>query len=124
MIYGRYHNLLSSYNHILPSPQKLFPKDPKYREKPALPAGLRYLQIAATNVIDFGTTPLSSLMGMRSRQVTNSNGVVEQMTSLRKLPNTEDGDDGDNDDDDDLTFSASLLSVLLSKASEAFCRSL
>ena len=36
MIYGRYHNLLSRYNHILPSPQKLLHKDPKYRKKPAL----------------------------------------------------------------------------------------
>ena len=66
-------------------------------------------------------------MGMRSRQVTNSNGVVEQKSWLRKLPNTEDGDDDDNDDDDDdddLTFCASLLSVLLSKALVAFCRSL
>ena len=33
-------------------------------------------------------------------------------------------DDDDNDDDDNLTFSASFLSVLLSKASLAFCRSL
>ena len=63
-------------------------------------------------------------MGMRSRQLPNSNGVVEQKSSLCKLPNTEDGDDDDNDDDNDLTFSASLLSVLLSKASVAFCRSL
>ena len=76
MICGRYHNLLSRYNHIWPSPQKLLHKDPKYREKSSRPAILRRLQIAATNVVDFGTTPLSSLMGMRSRQVTSGAKVV------------------------------------------------
>ena len=50
-------------------------------------AVLRRLQLAVTNVVDFGATPLSSLIGMRNRYVTKSNGVVEQKSSIRKLTN-------------------------------------
>ena len=42
---------------------------------------LRRRQIALTNVVDFGSTPASAQKGMRSRHVTQSNGVVVQ-----KLP--------------------------------------
>ena len=75
MIYDRWHHLyhlLSTYDHNLLSPQKFSPKHPKYREKSSRPAVLRPRQIAATNVVDFGATPLSSLMGMRSRHPTAS----------------------------------------------------
>ena len=51
-------------------------KCPKYRKKSSRPAGLRRCQIAVTYVVEFSATLLRSRMGMRSRHVTKSNGVV------------------------------------------------
>ena len=65
-----YEHLLSRYNH------NFLQKCPKYRKKSSRPAGLRRWQIAVTNVVDFSATLLSSRMGMQSRHVTKSNGVV------------------------------------------------
>ena len=69
-------------------PSKASPKYPKGREKSSRPAVLKRLQIAVTNIGDFGATPLSTLMGMRTRHVTKSNGFVEQKSSIGKLPIT------------------------------------
>ena len=43
--------------------------------------------MALTNVVDFYSTPASAKTGMRSRYVTQSNGVVVRKSSIRKLPN-------------------------------------
>ena len=66
-------------------PSKASPKYPKDREKSSRPAVLKRLQIAVTNIGDFGATPFS-LMGMRTRHVTKSNSFVEQKSSIGKLP--------------------------------------
>ena len=42
--------------------------------------------MALTNVVDFYSTPASAKTGMRSRYVTQSNGVVVRKSSIRKLP--------------------------------------
>ena len=55
--------------------------------------------MALTNVVDFYSTPASAKTGMRSRYVTQSNGVVVRKSSIRKLNN--DDDDYENDDDND-----------------------
>ena len=44
--------------------------------------------MALTNVVDFYSTPASAKTGMRSRYVTQSNGVVVRKSSIRKLPNS------------------------------------
>ena len=44
------------------------------------------LQIAVTNIVDFGATSKSSPTSMRSRHVTKSKCVVEPRPSIRKLP--------------------------------------
>ena len=59
------------------SPIKNLQKYPKNRKKSSRPA--------VTNVVDFGVTPLSSLTGMRSRNVTRSHGVVELNRSIISL---------------------------------------
>ena len=59
----------------------------KHRKLTSRPSVLWRRQIAVTNVVDFGTKPVSSFRSMRSRHVTKSNGVVEQKSSFRKLPN-------------------------------------
>ena len=60
---------LWTFMNSLLSHQKSLQKYPKNRKKSSRPA--------VTNVVDFGVTPLSSLKGMRSRNVTRSHGVVE-----------------------------------------------
>ena len=67
-------------------PSKSSPKYPKGREKWSRPAVLKRLQVAVTNIGDFGATPLSTLMGMRTRHVKKSNSFVEQKSSIGKLP--------------------------------------
>ena len=59
----------------------------KHRKLTSRPSVLWRRQIAVINVVDFGTKPVSSFRSMRSRHVTKSNGVVEQKSSFRKLPN-------------------------------------
>ena len=43
-------------------------------------------RIAVNNGVDFGATPASAQMSMRSKPVTHSNGVVVRKSSIRKLP--------------------------------------
>ena len=45
-------------------------------------------RIAVNNGVDFGATPASAQISMRSKPVTQSNGVVVQKSSVRKLPNS------------------------------------
>ena len=89
--HGRWHHLLSRYNHNLLS-LKSFSKNTRSigknrRKLTSCPAVFRRRQIAFTKVIAFGTAPVSSLMSTRSRHVTKSNGVVQRKSSIRKLPN-------------------------------------
>ena len=87
MIYGRWHHLLSRYNHSLLSPLKNTPSiGRKHRKLTSRPPVLRRRQIAVSNVVDLDATSVSSLMSMPSRHVTEANGVVEQKSSIRKLP--------------------------------------
>ena len=68
---------LWTFMNSLLSHQKSLQKYPKNRKKSSRPA--------VTNVVDFGVTPLSSLKGMRSRNVTRSHGVVELNRSIISL---------------------------------------
>ena len=47
--------------------------------------------MAVNNGVDFGATPASAQMSMRSKPVTHSNGVVVRKSSIRKLPNISSG---------------------------------
>ena len=62
--------------------------------------------MALTNVVDFYSTPASAKTGMRSRYVTQSNGVVVRKSSIRKLPK----------------ISSLLVYVLLKTRNKAFSR--
>lgn len=46
----------------------------------------RRRKFAQNNVVDFGSTPATAYKSMRSRHVTQSNGVVVRKSSIRKLP--------------------------------------
>ena len=43
-------------------------------------------RIAVNNGVDFGAMPASAQISMRSKPVTQSNGVVVRKSSIRKLP--------------------------------------
>jgi len=47
---------------------------------------LRRRRFPLNNVVDFGSTTANAHKGMRSRHVTQSNGVVVRKSSIRKLP--------------------------------------
>ena len=60
-------------------------------------------RIAVNNGVDFGATPARAQISMRSKPLTQSNGVVVRKSSIRKLPNP------GNDDDDVRNAGASYL---------------
>ena len=66
-------------------PSKASTKIPKVSGEIITSCCFKSRQISVTNVVDFDGTP-SSLMGMRNRHITKSNGVVGQNSSIRNLP--------------------------------------
>ena len=59
----------------------------KLRKLVSRPAFSRTPAIAVNNGVDFGATPASAQISMRSKPVTQSNAVVVRKSSIRKLPN-------------------------------------
>jgi len=83
-IYVKNISLMWFLNYLAESPEV---SRENFENSPHVLLFRRRRKFAQNNVVDFGSTPATAYKSMRSRHVTQSNGVVVRKSSIHKLPN-------------------------------------